>query len=34
MGVYLNSTNAYGLFQEEYSRIYFVDKNAPDESSP
>lgn len=26
MGVYLNSTNAYGLFQEEYSRIYFVDK--------
>lgn len=26
MGVYLNSTNAYGLFQEDFSLTYYVDK--------
>lgn len=27
MGIYLNGTNAYGLFQEEFSLTYFVDKS-------
>lgn len=27
MGVYLNSTSAYGLFQEDFSLAYYVDKS-------
>ncbi len=27
MGIYLNGTSAYGLFQEDYSLTYFVDKS-------
>lgn len=27
MGVYLNGTSAYGLFQEDYSLTYYVDKS-------
>ena len=26
MGIYLNGKGAYGLFREEYSLTYFVDK--------
>ena len=26
MGVYLNGTSAYGLFQEDYSMTYYIDK--------
>ena len=26
MGIYLNSTNAYGLFRRDYASAYFVDK--------
>lgn len=26
MGVYLNSTSAYGLFRRDYASVYFVDK--------
>ena len=26
MGVYLNSSSAYGLFQEDYSLTYYIDK--------
>lgn len=26
MGVYLNETGAYGLFQEDFSLTYYVDK--------
>ena len=26
MGVYLNDPNAYGLFQEDFSLTYYVDK--------
>ena len=26
MGVYLNDPGAYGLFQEDYSLTYYVDK--------
>ena len=27
MGVYLNSTSAYGLFRRDYESAYFVDKS-------
>lgn len=27
MGIYLNNTSAYGLFQEDYSLTYYVDKS-------
>ncbi len=28
MGVYLNSTSAYGLFRRDYESAYFVDKSS------